>query len=238
MRILVVIFMVALAWTNEAHGWSSDTHVAICTAGGYESPERCVDLDRVRTIVKMDQGKSYPPEYAVSTLLEASIRSVPYYGKTYAWHWMNVPLEDGSFKTFVSDIFQKYEDPREGFEVTGGSLVAIKWLLANLQNLEEQETHFLFHLLGDVTQPMHNHVYDAYNRKYHRASDNVDVGDLTQCEIEEVADVFSFAEESARLGWQFVRKNEIEDFTSPEVEAFFHGQACRAVSLVKTTVAP
>lgn len=184
----------------------------------------------------MDKGKKVLAKYVISKELEASIRSVPYYAKTYAWHWMNIPLDDGAFETFVTGIFAKYNDPRDGFEITGGSLVAIDYLVENYAQLKSQEQYFLLHLLGDVTQPMHNHAYDAYNRKQHRASDNVEI-DLSSCVEEKVVDVLAYAKTSAHIGWDFVRHNDIEDWTSPEVESFFSQQACRSVNLIKAVVA-
>jgi len=231
MRILTLVIICLFA--TDVYGWSLSSHVYMCDMAGYSEPERCTDLDRVRTVTSLDKGKKVPTKYVISKELEDSIRSVPYYANTYAWHWMNIPSENGSFEKFVSDIFQKYDDPREGFETTGASLVAIKYLLEEYACLSDQERYFLMHLLGDVTQPMHNHVYDTYNKRVHRASDHVSI-DLSTCEYEEVVDVFSYAKESARLGWEYVRFNDVEDFTSSEVEVFFSSQACRSVNMIRS----
>lgn len=228
-KALIIISLITIP--SAANAWNADNHRAICKAAGVDIPEVCTYLDKVRTVTSIDEGKKVAPWYKIPKSLENAIRKVDYYSNTYAWHWMNVPVDDGAFDDFVAAKRTKYNDPRKGFDITGGHLVAFDWLVDRKESLSIMEINFLYHVAADLTQPMHTHAYDSYNKKNHKASDGVKL-DLSKCQVSHIKDIEQYAYQAARDGWEQARHNDVYDWNTQSVRSFYTEQGCKAVNII------
>ena len=143
----VMFFIVS--FTDNSYPWNDETHIAIAKVTGYAKWFNATGAD----MAKLKAGK---------------IESLN--------HYVNNPRGTVVTPAVVFRQIEKYNDTTD---VTGhlyGAIIAsIRNYLKEKQKGKYGEYHLAFcaHYVGDLSQPLHNTIYNSYNRKYHKTTDGI-----------------------------------------------------------------
>lgn len=144
---LIVWAVVALHSMGWA--WHDETHVAIARAAGYAKWFNAAGAD----MVKIKAGE-----------IENSN------------HFVNNPPHTVVTAQMVLDQAERYNQPDSPQGHLYGAIIAsLRDYRAAAGKGKYAEYHLAFcaHYVGDLSQPLHNTPYNAYNRRYHSATDGV-----------------------------------------------------------------
>jgi len=145
--ILAIFFVVG--FTGNSYPWHDETHMAIAKAAGYKKWYNSAGADMIKTKA---MGIERPN------------------------HYVSNPRET---MVMPEMVFRQVKDYNKKTDVTGHLYGAI---IASFRNyLKEKhkgkygEYHLAFcaHYVGDLSQPLHNTLYNAYNRKNHATTDSI-----------------------------------------------------------------
>ena len=145
--ILAIFFVVG--FTGNSYPWHDETHMAIAKAAGYKKWYNSAGADMIKTKA---MGIERPN------------------------HYVSNPRET---MVMPEMVFRQIKDYNKKTDVTGHLYGAI---IASFRNyLKEKhkgkygEYHLAFcaHYVGDLSQPLHNTLYNAYNRKNHATTDSI-----------------------------------------------------------------
>jgi len=145
---LVTVFFI-VSFTGNASAWNDETHIAIAKVTGYAKWFNATGAD----IAKLKAGK---------------IESLN--------HYVNNPRGTIVTPEVVFQQIEKYNNPTD---ITGhlyGAIIAsVRNYLKEKQKGKYGEYHLAFcaHYVGDLSQPLHNTLYNSYNREYHQTTDGI-----------------------------------------------------------------
>ena len=145
--LLSVCFVIS--FTSNSYTWYDETHIAIAKITGYAKWFNATGAD----MAKLKAGK-----------------------KESLNHYVNNPRETVVTPEAVFQQIEKYNDPTD---ITGhlyGAIIAsVRDYLKEKQKGKYGEYHLAFcaHYVGDLSQPLHNTLYNSYNRKYHQITDGI-----------------------------------------------------------------
>lgn len=138
-----------IGFTGNSYPWNDETHVAIAKVTGYAKWFNATGAD----MAKLKAGK-----------------------KESLNHYVNNPRGTVVTPEVVFQQIEKYNNPTD---ITGhlyGAIIAsIRDYLKEKQKGKYGEYHLAFcaHYVGDLSQPLHNTIYNSYNRKYHQTTDGI-----------------------------------------------------------------
>ena len=142
------IFLI-ISFAGNSYSWNDETHIAIAKVTGYAKWFNATGAD----MAKLKAGK---------------IESLN--------HYVNNPRGTVVNPGVVFQQIEKYNNPTD---ITGhlyGAIIAsIRNYLKERQKGKYGEYHLAYcvHYVGDLSQPLHITIYNAYNRKYHKTTDGI-----------------------------------------------------------------
>jgi len=145
-----ILVLVVVLSAFDASAWYDKTHLSICRAAGFDMWYHCAGPDIAK--IKAGQTESYN-------------------------HWFNNNAEVEITPQEVLRQAERYN--RVGGEEEGHLYGAIIASLRKYQKTLQEGKYALYHLvycahyIGDLTMPLHNIVYDDFNRSRHEINDGI-----------------------------------------------------------------
>jgi hypothetical protein len=145
---ILAIFLV-ISFTGNSYPWHDETHMAIAKAAGYKKWYNSAGADMIKTkamaIERPNHYVSNPGETIV--MPEIVLRQIKKYNK----------------KTDITG------------HLYGAIIASVRDYLKKKHKGKYGEYHLAFcaHYVGDLSQPLHNTLYNAYNRKNHSTTDGI-----------------------------------------------------------------
>jgi hypothetical protein len=212
-------FLLVLSTPNLSHAWHDETHLAVAKAAGYEKWYNAAGPDIAK--VKAGDKEGYN-------------------------HYTNNPPNTVVTPEMVLAQVNHYNDPAD----ENGHLYCA--IIASLRDYKSAKTtgkygeyHLAYcaHYVGDLSMPLHNTLYDSFNRQHHTAMDGIVEDEVldhlerikiypVQVKSEEdlVREVARIANLSMKLGYQL----EAEDRMLSKDEAYV--QLGHSASLLKAVL--
>jgi hypothetical protein len=147
-----ITFILALSlilFSTQGWAWHDETHIAIAKAAGYEKWFNAAGAD----ITKIKAGDIEKKN-----------------------HFVNNPPDTVVTVEMVLDQAGRYNKPHDTKGHLYGAIIAsIREYRTTTQTGKYAEYHLAFcaHYVGDLSQPLHNTLYNSYNRKNHTATDSI-----------------------------------------------------------------
>jgi len=144
---LVLFFIVGLA--TGAHSWHDETHIAIAKAAGYKKWYNATGADMAKLKAGQIEEKN---------------------------HYVNNPRGSVVTPEMVLDQVKKYNNKTDMMGHLYGAIVAsVRDYMKNKRKGKYSEYHIAFcaHYVSDLSQPLHNTLYNLYNRKHHKTIDGI-----------------------------------------------------------------
>jgi hypothetical protein len=190
---ILAVFFIAI-FADNSYPWHDEIHIAIAKAAGYKKWYNAAGAD----MIKLKAGK----------IEELN-------------HYVNNPKGTTVTPEMVFQQVKKYNKTNDpNGHLYGAIIASIRDYLKYKKEGKYGEYHLALcaHYVGDLSQPLHNTLYDSYNRKYHRTTDgiindevldNIDKIKIYPIKIESEEDL---ADEIARIANLSIKKGyQIED---------------------------
>jgi hypothetical protein len=145
---LLVVFFLA-SFTGNSYPWHDETHIAIAKATGYKKWYNATGAD----MAKLKAGK---------------IEKLN--------HYVNNPRGTTVTPEMVLQQAKKYNKTNDLMGHLYGAIIAsVRDYLEAKNTGKYGEYHLAFcaHYVGDLSQPLHNTLYNSYNRKNHQTTDGI-----------------------------------------------------------------
>ena len=145
--LIYLFILTTFLYTASAFSWNDETHLAIAKAAGYKSWYNAAGPDITK--VKADKIEAYNHYFDNKKNLEIN-------------------------ETMVIDQAKLYNNPSDGEGHLYGAIIGSIREYEKAQDAGKYgEYHIAFcaHYVGDLSQPLHNSQYDAFNRKRHLDND-------------------------------------------------------------------
>lgn len=145
---LLSVFLIT-AFAGNSYPWHDETHIAIAKAAGYKKWFNAVGAD----MAKLKAGDTEKFN-----------------------HYADNPRGTVVTPEMVFEQVKKYNQPDDPKGHLYGAIIAsIRDYLRYQTKGKYGEYHLAFcaHYVGDLSQPLHNTLYDSYNRKYHQTTDGI-----------------------------------------------------------------
>ncbi len=143
------VLLLFLSYPNFSHAWHNETHLAIAKAAGYQKWYNAAGPDIAK--VKAGDKEGYN-------------------------HYSNNSPDTVVAPAMILDQINRYNDPADERGHLYGAIVAS---LRDFKSVKAQgkygEYHLAYcvHYVGDLSMPLHNTVYDAFNRQHRNAMDGI-----------------------------------------------------------------
>jgi len=206
MKRTFVVTIIMLTLTTQAWAWHDETHIAIAKVAGYEKWYNAAGAD----ITKIKAGAVEKKN-----------------------HYSNNPPGTVVTAEMVFDQVSRYNKANDkAGHLYGAILGSIRQYRATTQKGKYAEYHLAFcaHYVGDLSQPLHNTLYNAYNKRNHTATDGTINGEVLdnlskikiynidiQSEMDLAEEITRIANLSLKLGYQL--ENEGRRLTKQEAYA-------------------
>lgn len=193
-----MVFFVSWIFTSTSWAWHDETHLAFAKAAGYEKWYNAAGAD----ITKIKAGDVEKKN-----------------------HYVNNPQGMVVTPEMVLNQVTLYNNPNdEKGHLYGAIIQSIREYRTTTKTGKYAEYHLAFcaHYVGDLSQPLHNTLYNSYNRKYHTKTDgtiNDEILDnLSKIEIYPIAihsekdlakEVARIANLSMSLGYKLEREGRL-----------------------------
>ena len=145
--LLTVFFIVS--FTGILYSWHDETHIAIAKATGYKKWFNATGAD----MAKLKAGDVEKQN-----------------------HYVNNPRETTVTPEMVFQQINEYNKTNDlKGHLYGAIIASIRDYLKDKQGGKYSEYHlgFCAHYVGDLSQPLHNTVYNIYNRRNHKTIDGI-----------------------------------------------------------------
>lgn len=224
LKIIFLALVLSVFPSTSSHAWHDRTHIAVAKAAGYDYWFNAAGAD----IAKIKAG---------------SIEEKNHYFNNYK----NEVVTD----KMVLEQVPRYDSPSDEEGHLYGAIIAALRSYRNGKNAgkySEYHRAFAVHYIGDLSQPLHNVIYDNFNKTHHSANDGVvdhgildNIGEIEKrmYDIKLRADSFDedVAREIARIAnisrqLAFKMKAENRDMTQEEAYA----QLGHSASLLKAVL--
>jgi hypothetical protein len=197
-RTVALAFFLFLISPSVSHAWHDETHLAIAKAAGYEKWYNASGAD----IAKLKAGD-----------------------KEGHNHYSNNPPGTVVIPRMILDQVNRYNDPADEAGHLYGAIVAS---LRDYRSAKAEgkygEYHLAYcvHYVGDLSMPLHNTVYDSFNRQHHAAMDGIVEDEVLnhlerikiypihiKSEDDLVREIARIANISIKLGYQLEAENRM-----------------------------
>jgi len=146
--IALVAITVSLPFPDTSAAWHDETHLAISKVAGYYKWYNSAGADMAKIKAGHIEGHN---------------------------HFVNNPKETEVTPGLVFSQIEKYNKTDPFGHLYGAIFASIRDYQKKVKEGKYGEYHLAFcaHYVGDLSQPLHNIVYNAFNRKYHQAIDGI-----------------------------------------------------------------
>ncbi len=192
------IFVLLLVSPDPSSAWHDETHLAIARAAGYQKWYNAAGPDIAK--VKAGDKEGYN-------------------------HYSNNPPDTAVTPKMVFDQVNRYDDPTDENGHLYGAIVAS---LRDYKSAKAQgkygEYHLAYcaHYVGDLSMPLHNTLYNSFNRQHHTATDGIIEDEVLnhlerikiypihiKSEDDLVKEIARIANLSMKLGYQLEAENRM-----------------------------
>ena len=144
----ILVILVFLPFPVSSFAWFDDTRLAVTKAAGYDKWYMAVSADMTK--VKMGSREGHN-------------------------HYVNNPNGTVVTPKMVLDQVKKYDQKDPVGHLYGAIVSSVRNYIESTKNGKYGEYHlgFCSHYVGDLSQPLHNTLYNSYNRRYHLTFDGV-----------------------------------------------------------------
>lgn len=145
---LLAVFVLA-SFTGNSYSWHDETHIAIAKTTGYKKWYNATGAD----MAKLKAGR-----------------------KERFNHYVNNSRTTIITTEIVLQQAENYNNPTDLMGHLYGAIIAsVRDYLKARDEGKYGEYHLAFcaHYVGDLSQPLHNTLYNSYNRKYHQTTDGI-----------------------------------------------------------------
>lgn len=190
------IFLLALFTPSLSHAWHDETHLAVAKAAGYYKWYNAAGPD----IAKIKAGD-----------------------KENFNHYANNPPNTVVTPEMVLAQVNRYNDPTdETGHLYGAIIASLRDYRSAKASGKYAEYHMAYcaHYVGDLSMPLHNTIYDDFNRQYHPAMDGIVEDEVLsnldrikiypitiKCEEDLAREIARIANLSMMLGYQLEKEN-------------------------------
>jgi len=147
--IVIYIFSLLVVPYQEVFGWHDETHLAVAKETGYDKWYNATGAD----ITKIKAG------------------SIEKYN-----HFSDNPDNVTVTAALVLNQVRLYNNPsHEEGHLYGAILASLREYKQSVEEAKYAEYHlaFCFHYIADLSQPLHNMLYDDFNRAHHVTNDGI-----------------------------------------------------------------
>jgi hypothetical protein len=192
----LLVFFLLFSFPSASHAWHDKTHLAIAKVAGYQQWYNAVGPD----IAKIKAGD-----------------------KEARNHFSDNPPGTVITPKMVLDQVERYDDPNDERGHLYGAIVAsLRDYKSAKATGKYGEYHLAYcaHYVGDLSMPLHNTLYDSFNRQHHAAVDGIvedEVSDHLEririypikitSEDDLVKEIARIANLSMKLGYQLEAEN-------------------------------
>jgi len=143
----LAVAIVSLYAPDKANAWNDETHISIAKAAGYHKWYNATGADMAKLKTNIESNN----------------------------HYVNNPLDTTVTPEMVLAQVERYNQIDETGHLYGAIIGAFRDYIKDKKLGKYGEYHIAFcaHYVGDLSQPLHNISYDAYNRKYHKPTDGI-----------------------------------------------------------------
>lgn len=215
LRAIPVFLVVFVLYPTQAFSWYDETHVAIARAAGYAKWFNAAGADMIK--LKAPQVE-------------------------HGNHYVNNPPGTVVTSKMVLDQASKYNRTDENGHLYGAIIASLRDYFQHRKEGKYGEYHLAFcaHYLGDLSMPLHNTRYNAFNRAHHAQIDatvndevlhhldKIRIYPITIHSEKDLArEIARIANLSRKLGYRLERENRL--LTKEEA----YGQISHSASLFK-----
>ena len=145
---LIAMFVVA-SFTGNSYPWHDETHIAIAKRSGYAKWFNATGAD----MSKLKAGDVEKQNHYVNNPRETTVTPEMVFQQTNKYNQTNDPIGHlyGAIIASVRDYLKAKDEGKYG----------------------EYHLAFCSHYVADLSQPLHNTVYNFYNRRNHKAIDGI-----------------------------------------------------------------
>ena len=149
-----VVLLFSALQTGPAWAWHDETHVSIAKAAGYRKWFNATGADMIKVKARRIEKTNHFVNNPRGTVVTAEM----VLGQV--------------------DAYNRSDDP-DG-HLYGAIIAAVRDYIAVKKTGKYGEYHLAFaaHYIGDLSQPLHNTAYNAYNRKHHQTTDGTINGEV------------------------------------------------------------
>lgn len=212
---IIVLALLGTTFSERVSAWNDETHLAIAKVAGYSKWYSAIGAD----MTKLKAGDIESPN-----------------------HYVNNPPGTIITPEIVMAQTEKYNRIDEKGHLYGAIIVSVRDYIRQKSRGKYGEYHmgFCSHYVGDLSQPLHNTLFNPFNRKYHVKFDGIidkDVmSNLQRIELYPIIidSEATLAKEVARianLSLKLAAQVESEDRLLTEEEAY--KQISHSASLLK-----
>jgi hypothetical protein len=195
--VIVMFFTLFFSYTLS-HAWYDQTHLAIAKAAGYQGWYNAAGADVAK--IKAGNKEAYN-------------------------HYSNNPPVTIITPQIILDQIKRYDDPTDAKGHLYGAIIASLRDYKSAKASGRYPEYYLaycVHYVGDLSMPLHNTVYNPFNRKYHGTIDGIVDDDVLdhmdqikiypitiQSEEDLIKEIARIANLSIKLGYQLEAENRL-----------------------------
>jgi hypothetical protein len=145
---LLAVFVV-ISFAGNSYPWHDETHIAITKTTGYKKWYNATGAD----MAKLKAGDVEKQNHCVNNSRETTVTLEMVLQQVKKYNQTNDPIGHlyGAIIASVRDYLKAKHEGKYG----------------------EYHLAFCAHYVGDLSQPLHNTLYNSYNRKYHQTTDGI-----------------------------------------------------------------
>jgi hypothetical protein len=145
---LKLVILILLLFPVSSLSWFDDTHLAVAKAAGYHKWYLAVGADMTKMKMGSREGHNHYANNAKGTLITPKM---------------------------VLDQVKKYDQKDPEGHLYGAIVSSLRNYIDSTKKRKYGEYHlgFCSHYVGDLSQPLHNTLYNSYNRRHHSTFDGV-----------------------------------------------------------------
>ena len=194
----LLALLLVLSFSNISLAWHDETHLAIAKAAGYQKWYNAAGPDIAKVKAGDKEGHN---------------------------HYSSNPPDTVVTPKMVLDQVAKYNDPTdEKGHLYGAVVASFRDYKSAKAAGKYGEYHFAYcaHYVGDLSMPLHNTLYDSFNRQHHNAMDGIVNDDVLdhlerikiypiaiRSEDDLVREIARIANLSMKLGYQLEAENRM-----------------------------
>jgi len=143
-----IAVMALFLFSSVSLAWNDETHLAIAKASGYHKWYNAAAADIIKIKIKDREDPNHYVNNTPGTVITPQM---------------------------VLDQVKYYDRKDRTGHLYGAIIASFNHYLNAKKNGEYGESHMAFcaHYVGDLSMPLHNIYYDAYNKEHHKAMDGI-----------------------------------------------------------------